>query len=355
MYTRNDVRVEPRGDDLANLSPVESPDNTEPTDKTYAVKTPPIKAFRFFLIRLLSCPVPGLMSCVPIVGGRTVPELVIIFGVPLIALAIVFGAKFDAGNMSDFMGMVAIALGLRHNFMAVLFGISFERAVYYHKGFALLCLLFLVIHGNQFGSNASGVGIGFIMFLMALMYTFKPYFFEVFYYIHVIGYAILIPVTLAHGSVLIPLAGIAWVVDLILRYWLTLKRIDAEITILPGEVIKLRFKKSFDYTPGQYCFIHINAVDCVEFHPFSLSSAPSSEYTSFHIRAMGNWTKKLQDLVKANITPENPWMNVKISVEGPFGTTSINTSTYNVRAVSSPLGDARLMLLPLFSLFLSFN
>jgi predicted ferric reductase len=34
-----------------------------------------------------------------------------------------------------------------------------------------------------------------------------------------------------------------------------------------------------------------------EFHPFSISSAPHEEITSFHIRALGDWTKALKELV----------------------------------------------------------
>ena len=60
------------------------------------------------------------------------------------------------------------------------------------------------------------------------------------------------------------------------------------------------------YTPlehdiGQYCFINIPAISTIEWHPFTISSAPCvDKYTSHHIKNMGNneWTGKLYALAK---------------------------------------------------------
>lgn len=290
-----------------------------------------IISIRYFLVRFLSCPTPGLRNSIPIIGGRTVPELIVILGIPAVTIGYFIKGAVAPETLADYAGFVAVILGLRHNILGILFGISFERAVFYHKGVGLICFVFLLIHAIQKSAvSATGIAIATIIGLMALLYIGKNFLFELFYYFHIVGYVALIPITKLHGAFLIPYAATVWGADLAFRYVLTMHRIDAEVAILPGHVIKMRFKKVFRYKAGQYCFINISSIDPVQFHPFSLSSAPAADYTTFHIRALGDWTKKLETQVLNSTTKGIPWMPVKISVEGPFGIASIDMSKYRV-------------------------
>lgn len=52
-------------------------------------------------------------------------------------------------------------------------------------------------------------------------------------------------------------------------------------------------KPTHSYHPGQFAFICVPGVTSLEWHPISFSSAPGAEYTTFHVKASGDWSKKL--------------------------------------------------------------
>jgi len=67
-------------------------------------------------------------------------------------------------------------------------------------------------------------------------------------------------------------------------------------------VLHLRIKKPEGFGDGllhagQYCFINIPALSEFEWHPFSLTSAPDDDFLSFHISALGDWTKGAYELM----------------------------------------------------------
>mgnify|MGYP001807039733 CR=1 FL=1 len=49
-------------------------------------------------------------------------------------------------------------------------------------------------------------------------------------------------------------------------------------------------------TGGQYVFINIPGISWMEFHPFSLSSAPGENRVHLHVRVLGDWTRRLHTL-----------------------------------------------------------
>ena len=57
---------------------------------------------------------------------------------------------------------------------------------------------------------------------------------------------------------------------------------------------------------SQYAFVNVPAVSELEWHPFSISSAPSASEVSFHIKAMGDdtWTGRLASLARSQVMTE---------------------------------------------------
>ena len=49
----------------------------------------------------------------------------------------------------------------------------------------------------------------------------------------------------------------------------------------------------FDYTPGQYASIRVGELSRIEWHPFTISSAPCDDFIMFHISAKGVWRSSL--------------------------------------------------------------
>ena len=94
-------------------------------------------------------------------------------------------------------------------------------------------------------------------------------------------------------------------------------------------VVELQFvKPSFNYHSGQWLWINVPALSRFQWHPFTITSAPSDEYISIHIRCGGDWTDDLAkhfgitQAIEDSTTISTPMPipeNVKILVDGPFG------------------------------------
>ena len=65
-------------------------------------------------------------------------------------------------------------------------------------------------------------------------------------------------------------------------------------------------KRDFKMVPGQYVLIQCPSISTLEWHPFTLTSAPQEDFFSVHIRAAGDWTEALCKAFGENgvLTPE---------------------------------------------------
>jgi predicted ferric reductase len=287
-----------------------------------------IKNFRYLVVRLISCPIPFIRNDIPIIGGKSFIETAALFLIIIITVIVCFGKKKDAqslGHIADGLFAATVVLGLRNNVLTFLFGISFERALSYHKWFAIAACVATIFHGISFGPNDTGFILVALFGGMSSLYLLKPYFFNLFYFSHVLFFVVAIIIGLTHGAIFYPILSIVWVIDVVLRYFITQHSENADIKLIPGSIIKIEFEKSFQYEAGQYCFIMIPLINRYEYHPFSISSSPYESKTSFHIRALGDWTKKLQDMVEG----ENGLKKVDVKIEGPFGRCAINFNDEN--------------------------
>eukprot|EP00873_Tetraselmis_striata_P001499 jgi/Tetstr1/421763/TSEL_012667.t1 len=73
-----------------------------------------------------------------------------------------------------------------------------------------------------------------------------------------------------------------------------------EAALMPGSTIHLKMSKpsGFTYLSGQYVFINFPELARMEWHPFTLTSAPDDEFISLQIRAVGDWTCALQSMIQ---------------------------------------------------------
>ncbi|XP_004452701.1 NADPH oxidase 3 [Dasypus novemcinctus] len=115
---------------------------------------------------------------------------------------------------------------------------------------------------------------------------------------------------------------VLYVCERIIRFW----RFQQEVVITkvvshPSGVLELRMKKrNFKMAPGQYVLLQCPSISSLEWHPFTLTSAPEDEFFSVHIRAAGDWTGALLEAFGADRqTPREPWSLPRLAVDGPFG------------------------------------
>uniref|UniRef100_A0A8D0ERZ7 NADPH oxidase 1 n=1 Tax=Strix occidentalis caurina TaxID=311401 RepID=A0A8D0ERZ7_STROC len=99
-----------------------------------------------------------------------------------------------------------------------------------------------------------------------------------------------------------------------------------QVVMHPARVLELQMqKKGFRMEVGQYIFVNCPTISLLEWHPFTLTSAPEEDFFSIHIRAAGDWTERLIDTFQQQ-NPEMP----RIEVDGPFGTASEDVFQYEV-------------------------
>uniref|UniRef100_H3C1W5 NADPH oxidase 1 n=1 Tax=Tetraodon nigroviridis TaxID=99883 RepID=H3C1W5_TETNG len=100
------------------------------------------------------------------------------------------------------------------------------------------------------------------------------------------------------------------------------------IVMRPSKVLELQLVKSgFKMEVGQYVFLNCPAISQLEWHPFTMTSAPEEDFFSVHIRSAGDWTDKLIDIMQK--LPEGA-QGPKMGVDGPFGTASEDVFDYEV-------------------------
>ena len=111
---------------------------------------------------------------------------------------------------------------------------------------------------------------------------------------------------------------------------------QATLRIVSETVVEVSFPK-FAYNPGQFVYICIPEISFFQWHPFSISSAPSQgEKVTLHIRKLGDWTSALMKLVHAKT-------EIAVCLEGPYGNLAVdlvsNSSRYkSVMLISGGIG-----------------
>uniref|UniRef100_A0A8C6ZYE2 NADPH oxidase 3 n=1 Tax=Nothoprocta perdicaria TaxID=30464 RepID=A0A8C6ZYE2_NOTPE len=113
---------------------------------------------------------------------------------------------------------------------------------------------------------------------------------------------------------------------------LVLKRPNILVVMHSSGVLELNMKKSgFKMEPGQYIFLQCSSVSQLEWHPFTLTSAPEEEFFSVHIRVAGDWTAALFKAFEAeeNVFREL-WMLPRLAVDGPYGAATTDVFHYPV-------------------------
>jgi NADPH oxidase len=74
--------------------------------------------------------------------------------------------------------------------------------------------------------------------------------------------------------------------------------------------MEIQFKKpSMTYKSGQWLFLQVPAVSAYQWHPFTITSCPSDNYISVHIRQVGDFTKALAELLGINDDPRYAGMD----------------------------------------------
>ncbi|XP_074839495.1 NADPH oxidase 2 [Carettochelys insculpta] len=140
--------------------------------------------------------------------------------------------------------------------------------------------------------------------------------------------------------VIVPM--ILYLFERLVRFWRSQQKVViTKVVNHPFKTFELQMmKKGFKMEVGQYIFVQCPAVSHLEWHPFTLTSAPEEDYFSIHIRIVGDWTEGLAKACGCDKQEfQEAWKLPKIAVDGPFGTASEDVFSYEtVMLVGAGIG-----------------
>ncbi|XP_055464293.1 NADPH oxidase 1 isoform X2 [Psammomys obesus] len=120
---------------------------------------------------------------------------------------------------------------------------------------------------------------------------------------------------------------IMYIFERLLRFYRSQQKVViTKVVMHPSKVLELQMSKhGFSMEVGQYVFVNCPSISFLEWHPFTLTSAPEEEFFSIHVRAAGDWTENLIRTFEQQHSPLP-----RIEVDGPFGTVSEDVFQYEV-------------------------
>eukprot|EP00050_Salpingoeca_kvevrii_P019098 m.82450 g.82450 ORF g.82450 m.82450 type:complete len:853 (+) comp8261_c0_seq5:72-2630(+) len=240
----------------------------------------------------------------------------------------------------------------RNSAWIAIFGISFERAVKYHRALGVVTWVFVTIHmmlwdikwlyDGSLGSNILTLdnleimpnmfhydnftvpmvefawAILTIMVSLALWKRRDNY--ELFYYVHQFG-IIFYLVAIAHAWTFwyYAVGGLVlWLFDRMCRLYRGSQVVE-NVQFDFNEscnVTRIAFPSStFHHTVAQYVFVNVPEISQFEWHPFTISSPPSDATRTLHIKDMGphTFTHLLAERVRASSE------QLSLRLDGPYG------------------------------------
>ncbi|KAG7378508.1 hypothetical protein PHYPSEUDO_009966 [Phytophthora pseudosyringae] len=322
---------------------------------------------------IYSVPVPVLTARFDIKRGDLVLTLPLLL--VLLVASVVFTSDHDvkmSGMPPTFTMLLVFGMAVRNNsLLLTVTGIPFERALFYHKLFAYATILLTALHAFSYqladdegeeGDKDAAKRTGAIAFVaMIFMYVLslnkiRRRYFELFVRVHWILFIVVIVAAVAHGAFFALFGIVPWFVDMLYRlvfrartylrgsskmtkgserYMGIVARDQVSVHALPGNITRIQFPRvrkdtgeAFEYAAGQYAFLCIPTISSFEWHPFTISSSPNEAIVTFHIKGLGDWTKKVMTAA-VNATEESPF---DILLDGPYGYVSVDVETPAVYA-----------------------
>lgn len=282
----------------------------------------------------------------------------------------------ETGPLPAIALLVVFVLTVRNNSLLILLtGISFERALLYHKIVAVLAVLLGGLHGLAYyfdeediapaynnrrlgraprltGSSKKDLALsGLVLFFLMvglLIFSLPPFrrrYYELFLRSHWLLFIGVVVFGVIHGAPQVLIGAGVWLADLLFRHAYVFARRfgvcgsnvgvvapqSVRIRTLPGDIVRIEFQRdAFRFDAGQYVFLCIPALSALEWHPFTISSSPRDPIVTIHIKQLGDWTKRLAKLVRDRGSNSSDGAGCKVVtpfsvlVDGPYGNVTVD-------------------------------
>ncbi|KAF4315807.1 hypothetical protein JM18_009123 [Phytophthora kernoviae] len=370
--------------------------STSPEGKSSCLPSPLRKLARSWMVlrwmlarNLFSVPLPILTSMLDVKLGDlfTTLPISIVFIITTALQAVNDREVEGTGGPPTYGLLVVFVLAVRNNsVLLALTGISYERALFYHKVAALVTIILSGLHGlayilaydkgeisgegDMVFSGTVAFGAMVLMFVLSLGFV-RRRFFEFFLRTHWILFIVVMVFAVMHGASTALIGVVPWGIDMLFRHAYrprvysrggvfngkkaasngttesptnvtasasmgVIARDQLSVSELAGDIVQIQFPRVrkdtgevFEFEAGQYVFLCVPLISRLQWHPFTIASAPHEPMVTFHIKALGDWTRKLQIATASGQDTAAPF---DVLVDGPYGSVSIdvkNPSTYS--------------------------
>uniref|UniRef100_A0A6Q2XHZ8 FAD-binding FR-type domain-containing protein n=1 Tax=Esox lucius TaxID=8010 RepID=A0A6Q2XHZ8_ESOLU len=204
----------------------------------------------------------------------------------------------------------------------------------------------LLVFTSIAGLTGVVITLALILMITSSMEVIRRSYFEVFWFTHHL-FIVFFAGLVFHGAGCVPISLQTWmwvigpmvlyVCERLLRFVRYLQSVQyRKVSVLCNNhdliintsLLELQLMKNgFKMDVGQYVFLNCPSISQLEWHPFTMTSAPEEDFFSVHIRSAGDWTQKLISVVEQ--LPAGA-QGPKMSVDGPFGTASEDVFDYEV-------------------------
>lgn len=265
----------------------------------------------------------------------------------------------SSGNIAEFYWIPLFILIMYRSPVALIFGVSFERSMFWHAYFALLALAYAVWHGvsamywaplDDDGGSQKGLGfqsfsrgeykgsfwtgaaivIIMIITIVSSIHPIRRYVRRSWLWLHHVLAVAAVVVCAIHGAGIVVGAFAIYIADRLFGYiyqalW-KYKNMssEAKVSLLKSGFVRLSFPRTLSFSPGQYICIYIPSVSYFEFHAFSIASCPSDDKLCVLIKPDGRWTKKLCKRIQNSPDYEGSNAPIRAFFHGPIGSVALD-------------------------------
>ncbi|KAJ3497316.1 hypothetical protein NLG97_g1999 [Lecanicillium saksenae] len=272
-----------------------------------------------------------------------------------------FNLQTNVASRTGWLAMInmlfSVFLALKNTPLAFLTAWSYERLNILHRYSGAFAVLHMIVHACCYSayfssahesymltktSSVCGILAGSSFFLLGLGGIFlRRWWYELFYYFHIFCFTLALITlgihqpSIAEGFLVITiLTGVMWALDRLIRVFrLLFYSANNKVTLTPlphgGTRVTLA-KAPLGALSGKHCFLWIPAIRSFETHPFTISAMDPLEFV---VKAHDGFTKELHDRAVAQ-----PGVQLKVSVEGSYGTFPTPSSFDNVVLIAGGTG-----------------
>ncbi|KAF9776271.1 hypothetical protein IL306_005579 [Fusarium sp. DS 682] len=252
---------------------------------------------------------------------------------------------------------LALLMASRNNLFATLLRIPSPVLLQYHRWIGLATVSHTTAHVSfniqhyietkqvttSFRNHRIQVGLMAWIALAILFLTALPIvrrrFFEVFYYTHALFFVFIVGALIhaAHGPEFMLPGLLLWGADRAIRFAYNFRRIQVQsVENFEGNVTKFKVKGLQTRSPGQVIWLQIPRVSLVNWHPFTVASAPNDpeKMATIAVRGLGGFTKAVQyadcsgdgdQRGCASLDSDNMMAHpLKMRLDGPYGVGSVS-------------------------------